>query len=96
VPRPYIYPSDQGVPLWAVFMTSQHMLQCCCQLVAVQGHHTIIMVTGGDDHSWVLPGAPCWGPDVVHRAVGVDVGEVLGMVWVAVVAGPCMTCKTAK
>ena len=96
MPCPHIYSGDQGVPLWGALISSQYMLQCGCQLMAMQRDHTVIMIACCDDHSRVLFAAVCGRLDIVYGAVRVDVGKVLCLIWVSIVTGPGMACITTQ
>lgn len=92
MPRPDINSGDQRVPLWAAPIPSQNMLQCGCQLMTMQGDHTVIMIARCDDHSRVLFAATCGRLHIVYWAVRVDIGKVLNLIRVPIVAGPGMPC----
>ena len=92
MPRSDINSGDQRVPLRTALIPSQHMLQCSCQLMAMQGDYTVIVIACCDDHRRILLAAFGGRLHIVYWAVGVDIGKVLSLIWVAIVTGPCMPC----
>ena len=68
-------------------LTRQVVLQCGNQLMAVERHYSVVMISCGQQQSRVLP-AVRWRRHVVQRRVPQEAGKVFGVVRRPVVGRP--------
>lgn len=95
MPSSYVNPGDQRIRLCTVRIAGhQLMLQGCCQLVTVQWHNSVIMISSCDEHGWVLLTTSWRCMYIMYWAVRVQICKVFCLVRISIIARPGMPCMS--